>query len=501
MNQAPLNLTPPLLPIAVAAYFPPQGGATREGVIYSPEQGILFGEQFADMASHPHEEQHRQRSMETLEAVNETLRKRVAELERTISTAATAVHEDDTNNREEVSRNSLGKAGMTAAEIKRYSRHLLVPAVGVAGQRQENMLDKTCLVVGAGGLASAVLPYLAGAGVGHIVIMDFDKIETSNLHRQVLYREGQAGKSKARCAAEALRAINSSVRCTAIETALTHENALESLSGCDLVVDASDNPRTRYLVSDACVLAGKPLVSGSALGMEGQVSVFNFRGGPCYRCVFPAPLAAEAGRRCSDNGVLGTVPGVIGCLQATEALKVLGEFGEPLTGRLCTYDSQDGSFYTVRLRARSKTCKACGDNPTIKTMEDSATFAAKHRLTVGRPVPQLEDVPSTTCQDYAAVVAGGEEHVLLDVRARVQFAVCALDGAVNIPLPELEASIHQVETLSRARSLPVYCMCRRGIDSRAAVAALTKNGFTTVKDVSGGLNEWTRAVDPDFPMY
>ncbi|CAB1096216.1 unnamed protein product [Ectocarpus sp. CCAP 1310/34] len=399
----------------------------------------------------------------------------------------------------EVSRESLGKAGMTAAEIARYSRHLLVPAVGVEGQR--NLLDKTCLVIGAGGLASAVLPYLAGAGVGHIKIIDFDKIETSNLHRQVLYREGQAGQSKAKCAAATVRDINSSIRCTAIEEALTHDNAMGTLAGVDLVVDASDNPRTRYLVNDACVLSGTPLVSGSALGMEGQVSVFHHRGGPCYRCVFPAPLAAEAGRRCSDNGVLGTIPGVIGCLQATEALKVLGGFGSPLVGRLCTYDGQDGSFYTVRLRPRSKTCAACGDNPTVRSMEGSKAFAAKHGLTVARVVPEMERVPTATCQEYADVVAGGRRHVLLDVRVGVQFAVCALDDAVNVPLSQLEASMEKVETLSENRSLPVYCICRRGVDSKAAVSILAKKGFPNVMDVSGGLTEWARTVDREFPMY
>eukprot|EP00903_Cladosiphon_okamuranus_P012366 g11591.t1 len=416
---------------------------------------------------------------------------------------------------EDVCRGSLGKAGMTAGEIARYSRHLLVPAVGVEGQR--NLLGKTCLVIGAGGLASAVLPYLAGAGVGHIKVIDFDKIETSNLHRQVLFREAQAGKSKAKTAAEVIRAINSTVRCTAIEAALTHDNAMETLAGVDLVVDASDNPRTRYLVNDACVLAGTPLVSGSALGMEGQVSVYHHRKqgddggegggggggelGPCYRCVFPAPLAAEAGRRCSDNGVLGTVPGVMGCLQATEALKVLGEFGSPLVGRLCTYDSQDGSFYSVRLRPRSKACAVCGENPTITSMDASREFATKHGLTVARVAPETADVPTATCQEYAEVAAEGRKHVLLDVRKEVQFAVCALDKAINIPLSRLEASMEEVEALSEGRSLPVYCICRRGVDSRAAVEILAKKGFPRATDVSGGLTEWARTVDREFPMY
>ncbi|CAM9325235.1 unnamed protein product [Ascophyllum nodosum] len=465
------------------------------------------------------------KTMLELELENEALRRRVADLEKeknaspttsngdagfaavessapngTVETGPATPNGANCGSCREISRESLGKAGMTAAEIARYSRHLLVPAVGVEGQR--NMLGKTCLVIGAGGLASALLPYLAGAGVGHIKIIDFDKIETSNLHRQVLYRESQAGKSKALCAAEAVRAINPNVRCSAIEAAFTHDNALSVVADCDLVVDASDNPRTRYLVNDTCVLSGKPLVFGSALGMEGQLSVLHFQGGPCYRCIFPAPLAAEASRRCSDNGVLGTVPGVIGCLQATEALKVLGEFGEPLSGRLCTFDAQDGSFYTIRLRPRSKGCAACGDNPTVKTMEDSAAFATKHGLTVERTVPeQNDDVPSVTCQEYAQVVARGQDHLLLDVRARVQFDVCALDGAVNLPLAELKTYIDKVEALSAGRSLPVYCVCRRGIDSRAAVAILRQEGFDRVKNVSGGLTQWAKAVNPTFPMY
>ncbi|CAN0215713.1 unnamed protein product [Pylaiella littoralis] len=463
------------------------------------------------------EQEQQQQLMDNLKAENETLRARIADLTAAAATESPPMPPPSSTNNSggdddnEISRNSLGKAGLTPAEIARYSRHLLVPAVGVEGQR--NLIGKTCLVVGAGGLASAVLPYLAAAGVGHIRVMDFDKIEMGNLHRQVLFREVQVGKSKAKTAAETMRNINSSVRCTAIEAALNHGNAMETLAGADLVVDASDNPRTRYLVNDACVLSGKPLasflffffrtaVSGSALGMEGQVSVFHHSGGPCYRCVFPAPLAAEAGRRCSDNGVLGTVPGVIGCLQATEALKVLGEFGCPLVGRLCTYDAQDGSFYTIRLRPRSKTCAACGDSPSIKSMKDSEAFASKHGLTVARVAPATADVPTATCQEYADVVAGGRRHVLLDVRAEVQFAVCALDNAVNIPLSQLEASVAKVETLSEGRSLPVYCVCRRGVDSCAAVEILgEKYGFPTVVDVSGGLTEWARAVDPKFPMY
>ncbi|CAM9353760.1 unnamed protein product [Discosporangium mesarthrocarpum] len=254
-------------------------------------------------------------------------------------------------------------------------------------------------------------------------------------------------------------------------------------------------------------MLGVPLVSGSALGLEGQVTVYNHRGGPCYRCIFPTPLAAEASRRCSDNGVLGSVPGVIGCLQATEALKVLGGFGTPLSQKLCMYDAQNGSFYAVKLPPRSKTCAVCGNNPSIRSMSDSLQFAVRHGLangeggqaTTGGALPP--EVPSVSCEEYASVRAKGDRHLLLDVRSEVQYAVCALEGSKNVPLKDLEQSLSLVEELSEAGSLPIYCLCRRGVDSSTATALLTSHGFMGARNVEGGLQRWSRNVDKDFPVY
>ncbi|KAG5175594.1 hypothetical protein JKP88DRAFT_337718 [Tribonema minus] len=426
---------------------------------------------------------------------------------------------------------------LTNGEIWRYSRQLLVPGLGAE-----------VLVIGAGGLGSALLPYLAGAGVGTIGVVDFDTVEGQqglSKARQTLYREGQQGLSKARCAAQALRALNSSVTVNVHEQAFGHYTAEALLQGYDAVVDASDNPhmrylisgadnprtrhlvndadnpRTRYLVNDACVtLGGKPLISGSALGLEGQVTVYHHRSadgslgpcyrcvfpqgadgklGPCYRCVFPQPMAHEAGRRCSDNGVVGPVTGVIGSLQALETLKVLGGFGTPLSGRLSTYDGADGTHYALALRPRRAACEVCGDAPVIKTMEDSRRWCEEQGLGGGACLRLPEDLPSIRCP-FAT------DKCALD--ANFVFSICRLDGAVNVPYAALaraggggDAEIEKLRAL--AGDAPVYCMCRRGIDSRRAAALLqARGGFPGgIYDVAGGLVRWREDVDPDFPLY
>ncbi|CAM9183413.1 unnamed protein product [Chrysoparadoxa australica] len=234
----------------------------------------------------------------------------------------------------------------------------------------------------------------------------------------------------------------------------------------DLVVDASDNPRTRYLINDACVLGGKPLVSGSALGLEGQVTVYNYKGGACYRCIYPKPFALEAHRSCSDNGVLGVVPGVIGCLQALEVLKVLGGFGVPLCQSVLHFDGSDSSFYEMKLPSRSPECLACVSGG-IQTMEESHQFCKEHSLTVTKVKPPLEltgreGLPTVSCAFLADARKKKQPHVVLDVRVPVQFDICMLDGSINLPLKELheQSALERVKELSKEGAIPVYCLCR-----------------------------------------
>lgn len=418
-------------------------------------------------------------------------------------------------------------------QISRYSRQLLLnDGFGVEGQKQ--LLSSSMLVIGAGGIGSTVLLYLAAAGVGHITIVDYDCVEMSNLHRQVIHRDGdaskkydQVGMNKALSAKRAMLALNPTLSCTALCVAITAENAMELVSRHDAVVDACDNPQTRYLLNDACILAGKPLVSGSAMGTEGQLTVYNHHPGAgdepdgqkkrtaCYRCLYPNPVPAEGCKSCSDNGVLGMVPGAIGVLQAVEAIKVVTGIGSTMHDRLLMYDSLGCSFLNVKKPPARPRCAICSGAATIETMEDSrksledvrgpAVCAAPTVPMPGnRPLPAEQNV---SCAEYDAVRKGGRPHVLLDVRVERQHEMCSLDGAVNLPLERLESELETVGKLSGGR-LPVYCLCRRGIASAEAARIIQNsiedgnaNEIHSVYNVSGGLNSWARLVDLEFPHY
>ena len=397
-------------------------------------------------------------------------------------------------------------------EITRYSRQLLLAdGFGVDGQRK--LLSSSILVIGAGGIGSTVLPYLAASGVGSITIVDFDEVDRSNLHRQVIHTDASVGLNKAESACRALKALNPTVQIQTITEPLTSDNALDLVSGHDLVVDACDNPRTRYLVNDACVQARCVLVSGSAMGTEGQLTVYGcgVDGRPCYRCLYPRVNPTEGCKSCSDNGVLGTVPGLIGIMQATEALKVLTGIGTPMYDRLLMYDALQCSFYTIKKPPANKACPICGPDATIKSMADSAqqSLAAlgPSIATSGGIVIDLPDELHISCKDYADIRKTGTSHVLLDVRVPRQYEMCALDGAVNIPLGELEANLARIEELSGGTK-PVYCVCRRGVASAEATKMLSEvialgnhPRIHSVRNITGGLNDWSEDVDPNFPMY
>lgn len=400
---------------------------------------------------------------------------------------------------------------LTKDQIERYSRQLLLSeGFGVSGQLK--LLSSSVLVVGAGGIGSTVLLYLAAAGVGNISIIDYDKVESSNLHRQVIHSAQRVGMNKAVSACQTLLELNPTIRCQALDIHLSHENALDLVRKSDCVVDASDNPKTRYLINDACVLAGKPLISGSAVGIEGQLTVYNWQGGCCYRCLYPKAAASAGCASCSDAGVLGPVPGLIGVLQATETIKVLTGFGTTMRDRLLMYNSSTCSFYTIKKPKKSPKCPVCGPNATIKTMSDSEHDLKEARGPTGITNESLScertivppDV-QISCSDYWGIRQQGIPHILLDVRVAQQFEMCALEGAINIPLANIQNELDRIAELS-AGTKAVYCICRRGIASAEATKLMleskaVKSGIYSVRNVTGGLSAWHNQVDSSFPKY
>jgi molybdopterin/thiamine biosynthesis adenylyltransferase/rhodanese-related sulfurtransferase len=453
-------------------------------------------------------------------------------------------------------------------------------------------------------------------------LVDFDNIEVSNLHRQVIHKEASEGSSKVESAKQVVQLLNSDVKVEAHCIKLNASNSLPLVKSYDVIVDASDNPATRYMLNDVCVLAGKPLVSGSAIGMEGQITVYNHDGGPCYRCVYPNQPTAGTAPRCADAGVLGPIPGLIGCMQALEAIKVAAGMGGALNGKLCTFDGEDSSFRTFKLK-RSASCAVCGDSPTItlatfaaslydggckscegadgkegeegditahtiscrkyheyltstttaSTTSASATTAStttasattasattasatsasattasattasatSASATQQQPGDESSDGGrggSSTSSDSGAhgtqggqvvLVEGGRKrqkmctssaaghppsppHILLDVRAPVQFAICSLPHAVNVPLNDLPERMEEVRSLcgiargapnagADGDTLPIYVICRRGLDSAIALRMLLASGLDSAMHIEGGLAEWSRTVDPALPAY
>lgn len=399
---------------------------------------------------------------------------------------------------------------LSADQIERYSRQLLLQnGFGVEGQRK--LLSSSVLVVGAGGIGSTLLLYLAAAGVGNISVMDFDRVDRSNLHRQIIHRDDRVGMNKAVSACETVKTLNPSVKCIPIEDMMTFENAFEIILRHDCVVDASDNPRTRYLINDACVLSQTPLVSGSAMGTEGQLTVYNYQNGPCYRCLYPKPNTNEGCKTCSDNGVLGPVPGLIGILQAIEVLKVITGNGTAMSDRLLMYDAMKCNFVIIKKPKKSMKCKVCSDSSSIKSMVDSKFVTSELRGPIGnesagKQTPAISHEFEISCIDYNALRKRGEDHVLLDVRVKQQFDICSLENSVNIPLSDIEDQLHHLEELSNGNK-PVYCICRRGIFSVAATKKIAKaimdgkSKIHSVRNISGGLTAWSNEVDNSFPMY
>ncbi len=364
---------------------------------------------------------------------------------------------------------------LTVEQQLRYARHLTLPGFGA--QAQQRLLDSSVLLLGAGGLGSPAALYLAAAGVGRIGIVDDDRVDLTNLQRQILHGTADVGTSKAASATRTLRERNDGIEVVAVPERFRASNARELVRQYDVVLDGADNFPTRYLVNDAAVLERKPVVHGSIYLYEGQVTVFDpSRGGPCYRCLFPEPPAPGTVPSCGEAGVLGVLPGVIGTLQATEAIKLLTGLGEALRGRIVTYDALGMRFKTLRLKRRPD-CALCGEAPSICEAVELAWQCDVHD----------PDVLSLQPSDYRALRAAGEAHVLLDVREQQEVEGGSIDGYRHIPLGVLKDRISELED---GRDGLVVCLCQVGVRSRKAAELLRRQGFGKVANLEGGYVAW-----------
>ncbi len=378
---------------------------------------------------------------------------------------------------------------LSREEILRYSRHLIMPEVGMEGQLRLKRARVLC--VGSGGLGAPLALYLAAAGVGRLGLVDFDRVDFTNLQRQVLYGTSDVGRPKLEVARQRLADLNPEVEIVPYETRLTSENALEILEPWDIVVDGTDNFPTRYLVNDACVLLGKPNVYGSIFRFEGQVSVFGMPEGPCYRCLYPEPPPPGLVPSCAEGGVLGVLPGIIGSLQAMEVLKLILGIGQPLVGRLLLFDALAMRFRELRLR-RNPDCPVCGERPTIRQLIDYEEFCGIR----GEEAPaRVTDVPEIAPRELYQRLQRGEDIFILDVREPHEYQICNLGGYL-IPLGELPRRVHELDT---ARTIVAHC--RSGKRSAEAVDFLRRVGFTRVWNLRGGILAWADEVDPTVPKY
>ncbi len=378
---------------------------------------------------------------------------------------------------------------LTREELRRYGRHLTLPEVGLDGQRR--LKAGSVLLVGAGGLGSPAALYLAAAGVGRLGIVDFDAVDESNLQRQVAHGTSAIGRPKLDSMRERLADLNPHVAIEPHAVHLNRDNALEIVERYDVVVDGTDNFATRYLVNDACALLGKPNVYGSILRFEGQASVFDAARGPCYRCLFPAPPPPGLVPSCAEAGVLGVLPGVIGAIQANEAIKLLLGEGETLLGRLLLYDAWSLTFRELVLR-KDPECPLCGRAPTIRALVDYEELCG----TKPPPPPAGAVRERVTAPELAAMRREGAAFTLLDVREPAELAISRLDGATHIPMGVLPVRAHELDA-----ARPVVVFCHHGVRSLQAARWLRANGFTDVRDLEGGIEAWSRDVDPAVPRY
>lgn len=377
---------------------------------------------------------------------------------------------------------------LSYAEIRRYGRHLIIPDVGLEGQKR--LKAASVLVIGAGGLGSPLSLYLAAAGVGRIGLVDFDVVDESNLQRQVIYTAKDVKRSKLEVAKERLTALNPHIEVETYETRLTSENAMEILGDYDVIVDGTDNFPTRYLVNDACVFLKKPNVYGSIFRFDGQVSVFDAQRGPCYRCLYPEPPPPGLVPSCAEGGVLGVLPGIIGTLQANEVIKIILGIGQPLLGRLLLFDALQMTFRELRVR-KDPNCVVCGENPKVRELIDYEAFCG-----VGVAPQHLDSSMHITPEELKAKLDRGENVVLVDVREEVEYEICHLENAQLIPLSKLPEHVNRLSLVDE-----IVTYCHTGSRSSLATKFLRDLGFTRVRNLAGGIDAWAERVDPSMPRY
>jgi sulfur-carrier protein adenylyltransferase/sulfurtransferase len=375
-------------------------------------------------------------------------------------------------------------------EIRRYSRHLILPEVGLAGQKKIKAASVLC--IGAGGLGSPIAMYLAAAGIGKIGIVDFDTVDFSNLQRQILHTDADVGRSKAESAKETIRGINPHCEVVIHNTRISSENALDLIRPYDIVVDGTDNFPTRYLTNDACVILKKPNVYGSIFRFEGQASVFApHLGGPCYRCLYPEPPPPGMVPSCAEGGVLGVLPGIIGCIQATEILKLAIGKGNLLVGRLLLFNALDMKFRELKLR-RDPACPVCGDHPTIKELIDYEVFCGIEPTPVDHGNPD-----EVTVQEMKRALDDPKLGIkVIDIREPFEYEIAKIEGVPLLPMSELQNRFTELDPNTQ-----YYLHCKVGSRSLSALSFLREQGFKYVKSVKGGINAWSDEIDRNVPRY
>jgi adenylyltransferase/sulfurtransferase len=383
---------------------------------------------------------------------------------------------------------ALSPETLSNDEILRYSRHLIMPEVGMEGQQKLKAARVLC--IGAGGLGSPLALYLGAAGVGTLGIVDFDVVDYTNLQRQIIHTTADVGRKKLDSAAEKLKAINPFLNIRTFETRLSSDNALELFRDFDIIADGTDNFPTRYLVNDACVLTGKPNVYGSIFRFEGQASVFATKDGPCYRCLYSDPPPPGLVPSCAEGGVLGILPGLVGVIQATEVIKLILGKGDPLIGRLLLIDALGMKFRELKLR-KNPDCPACGTHRTITKLIDYNEFCGIR----GEEKPVEAGVPEIQVEDLKRRLDAGDDLFVLDVREPHEYQICNINGHL-IPLGDLPKRVHELDS-----SREIVAHCRSGVRSAKAVTFLQQAGFKKVHNLAGGILAWADRVDPKMPKY
>jgi sulfur-carrier protein adenylyltransferase/sulfurtransferase len=382
-------------------------------------------------------------------------------------------------------------ADLTVDEVKRYSRHLIIPDVGMTGQKR--LKNAKVLCVGAGGLGSPALLYLAAAGVGTLGVIDFDVVDESNLQRQIIHGQSDVGRPKALSARDSIKEVNPYVDVVVHQEALTNDNVMEIFSGYDLIVDGTDNFATRYMVNDACVLLGKPYVWGSIYRFDGQASVFWAEYGPCYRCLYPEPPPPGMVPSCAEGGVLGVLCASIGSIQVNEAIKLLIGIGEPLVGRLMVYDALEMSYRSLNIK-KDPECPICGKNPTITELIDYDAFCG----VVSADAQEAAAGSTITAAELKEMLDRKDDIFLIDVREPNEYEIVSIPGSVLIPKEQfLNGSA--LERLPQDRRIILHC--KSGARSAECLAVVKNAGFSDAVHLGGGVLSWVNTVDPSLPVY